>query len=184
MSMWRSSKLWRLRTLRWLDTHQASESGAFLFIAMGVGIGAGLGAVLFRSMIEGIYFLAYESWVPLIDNAPPIHLIIIPALGGLIIGPLIYHFAREAKGHGVPEVMEAIALRGGRIRPPVVIIKSIASSICIATGGSVGREGPIAQIGSAIGSTIGQWLNLPDPPEPNVIIVANILRKSRERTTK
>jgi CIC family chloride channel protein len=90
----------------------------------------------------------------------PFLVIIIPAVGGAIYGPLIYRYAREAKGHGVPEVMEAVALHGGRIRPRVAIIKALASSICIGTGGSAGREGPIAQIGAALGSTIGQALKL------------------------
>jgi len=82
-------------------------------------------------------------------------------VGGIIIGLLI-HFsgAREAKGHSVPEVMEAVALRGGRIRSRVVAVKIFASSICIGSGGSVGREGPIVQIGSTIGSILGQKLNL------------------------
>ena len=68
----------------------------------------------------------------------PLHLILMPALGGLIVGPLVYYFAREAKGHGVPEVMEALELRGGVIRPRVVLVKALASSVCIGTGGSVG----------------------------------------------
>ena len=94
----------------------------------------------------------------LLVDSQPIHLIVIPALGGAIVGPIVYYFAREAKGHGVPEVMESLELRGGIIRPRVVFIKSLASSVCIASGGSVGREGPIAQIGSAIGSSI--WANI------------------------
>ena len=77
------------------------------------------------------------------------------------MGPLIYFFAREAKGHGVPEVMAAVALRGGVIRKRVVSVKALASAISIGSGGSVGREGPIVQIGSALGSTFGQWLKLP-----------------------
>jgi CIC family chloride channel protein len=84
----------------------------------------------------------------------------IPAAGGLLVGPLVYFFAREAKGHGVPEVMESVALRGGVIRKRVVLVKTLASAISIGTGGSVGREGPIVQIGSAIGSTIGQALHV------------------------
>ncbi|MCK5274476.1 MAG: chloride channel protein, partial [Alphaproteobacteria bacterium] len=84
-----------------------------------------------------------------------------PALGGLIVGPLIYWFAREAKGHGVPEVMAAVALRGGVIRKRVVSVKALASAISIGSGGSVGREGPIVQIGSALGSAIGQLLRVP-----------------------
>ncbi|HUU80897.1 MAG TPA: chloride channel protein, partial [Acidobacteriota bacterium] len=84
----------------------------------------------------------------------------IPALGGLVVGPIVYFLAREAKGHGVPEVMEAVALRSGLIRKRVVVVKCLASAICIGTGGSVGREGPIVQIGSAVGSAIGQLLKV------------------------
>ncbi|MFZ5518269.1 MAG: chloride channel protein [Candidatus Zhuqueibacterota bacterium] len=83
-----------------------------------------------------------------------------PVLGGAIVGPIIHFFAREAKGHGVPEVMQAIALKNGVIRPRVAIIKSFVSAITISTGGSVGQEGPIIQVGSALGSTIGQWLKV------------------------
>ncbi len=83
-----------------------------------------------------------------------------PAVGGLLAGPIIAYFAPEAKGHGVPEVMQAIILRGGRIRPRVVVAKVIASALCIGSGGSAGREGPIVQVGAALGSTFGQWLRL------------------------
>jgi CIC family chloride channel protein len=76
------------------------------------------------------------------------------------VGLIIQFVAREAKGHGVPEVMEAILLRNGRIRPRVVIAKLFGSAIYIASGGSVGREGPVIQIGSAIGSTAGQLLGV------------------------
>ena len=92
----------------------------------------------------------------------PAAVVPLPALGGLIYGPLIYFFAREAKGHGVPEVMLAVAQRGGRIRPVVAVVKSLASALCIGSGGSVGREGPIVQIGSALGSTVGQALRMSD----------------------
>lgn len=153
---------WKSQFSRWLSRSEAQESGAFLFTALGVGIIAGLGAVVFRLLIEGVQYIAYEGFDHWLQAIAPFHLMLIPALGGLIVGPLIYRFAREAKGHGVPEVMEAVALRGGRIRPQVVVVKSLASSICIATGGSVGREGPIAQIGSALGSMVGQFLNLSD----------------------
>jgi CIC family chloride channel protein len=83
-------------------------------------------------------------------------------VGGLIYGPLIHFFAREARGHGVPEVMLAVAERGGRIRPQVAVVKSLASALCIGSGGSVGREGPIVQIGSALGSTLGQLTRVPE----------------------
>jgi CIC family chloride channel protein len=84
----------------------------------------------------------------------------VPAAGGLVVGPLVYFFAREAKGHGVPEVMEAVALRKGVIRKRIVFLKTMASAVSIGVGGSVGREGPIVQIGSAIGSSIGQFLKI------------------------
>jgi len=131
-----------------------------LLTSLIVGVCSGLGAVLFRHLIEWFQDIAYGDIAGVLSEWYPLHLIIIPALGGAIVGPLVYYFAREAKGHGVPEVMEAIELRGGKIRPRVAIVKSLASSVCIASGGSVGREGPIAQIGSALGSSIGQLLKL------------------------
>ena len=94
-------------------------------------------------------------------SAPWYIIILAPAIGGLIVGPIIYFFAPEAKGHGVPEVMQAILLKGGQIRPRVAIIKALASAISIGTGGSVGREGPIIQIGSSLGSTVGQFFKIP-----------------------
>ena len=87
-------------------------------------------------------------------------MLVIPVVGGLLYGPLIQRFAREARGHGVPEVMLAVAENGGRIRPQVTIVKALASAICIGTGGSVGREGPIVQIGSALASTLGQLVRM------------------------
>ena len=136
------------------------DSSVMLITSLIVGVGSGLGAVLFRRMIELFQKFAYSDFSGLLTEWYPLHLILIPAIGGAIVGPLVYYFAREAKGHGVPEVMEALELRGGKIRPRVVVVKSLASSVCIATGGSVGREGPIAQIGSALGSFVGQILKL------------------------
>ncbi len=128
-----------------------------------VGLAGGFGAIGFRYLIGFIQSIAYGPGENLLELAPltPWYLKIwIPALGGLVVGPLVYFLAREAKGHGVPEVMEAVALRSGIIRKRIVIIKSLASAISIGTGGSVGREGPIVQIGSAIGSSMGQVLRI------------------------
>lgn len=152
----------RLFLARWFDQHAVSESGMIMFTALIVGVGSGLGAVLFRRLIDGIRALSYGGLGGYLQGVTPFHLLFIPALGGAIFGPIIYLFAREAKGHGVPEVMEAVALRGGRIRPRVAVVKALASAICIGTGGSVGREGPIAQIGSALGSAVGQIFKLSD----------------------
>jgi CIC family chloride channel protein len=160
---------WRQYLPHFLSQHGLSESAVIMLTALVVGIGAGLGAVIFQRLINGMQFLAYEGLGGLVKGIAPFHLLIIPAIGGAIVGPLIYRFAREAKGHGVPEVMEAVALRGGRIRPRVAVVKALASAICIGTGGSVGREGPIAQIGSALGSTIGQMLKLSDERVRNLV---------------
>ena len=157
------------KLLTWLDRHGVSESGVIMLTALLVGAGGGFGAVVFRWLIQSVQTVAYDGLGSLLSGLTPYHLLIIPALGGAIFGPLIHYFAREAKGHGVPEVMAAVALNGGRIRPVVAIIKSLASAICIGTGGSVGREGPIAQIGSALGSTIGQILKLSDERIRNLV---------------
>jgi CIC family chloride channel protein len=157
------------RFSRQLDRWQPPERVVLLATALIVGIGAGAGAVVFRWLIQSFTRLSFEGGRGLLGFMGDYYVVLIPALGGLVVGPLIYFFAREAKGHGVPEVMEAIALRGGRIRPIVGLIKAIASSICIGTGGSVGREGPIVQIGSAWGSTLGQWLRLSDERVRNLV---------------
>ncbi len=160
---------WRQYLPRWLTRYKMPESGTIVLTALVVGVGAGLGAVVFRRLIAGVQVLAFDRLGGLLASISPFHLLIIPAIGGAIYGPLIYRFAREAKGHGVPEVMEAVAVRGGRIRPRVAVVKALASAICIGTGGSVGREGPIAQIGSALGSAIGQALNLSDERVSNLV---------------
>jgi CIC family chloride channel protein len=127
-----------------------------------VGVVAGLGAVAFRWLIKGFQWLSFYQGATTFGFLGDYYVIILPALGGLIFGPLIYFLAREAKGEGPPEVMEAVAIKGGRIRSRVAGIKILASSICLGSGGSAGREGPIVQIGSSAASAIGQWLRLPE----------------------
>lgn len=141
----------------------ANEHAIMAVLAVIVGLAAGFGAVGFRHLISFFQSLAYGSPAELlsvVQNLAWYDRVWVPALGGAVVGPLVYFLAREAKGHGVPEVMEAVALRSGLIRKRVVLVKSLASAICIGTGGSVGREGPIVQIGSAIGSAIGQLLKV------------------------
>ncbi len=163
------------------DRLEIFQRGGHLFMvvaAVFTGLAGALGAVLFRLMIRGVQAAAWggaegvshmlETGL-LAEPEDPVETvrqlawgwkIAVPALGGLLVGPLIYFFAREARGHGVPEVMKAVALRGGVIRGRLVAIKALASSLSIGTGGSVGREGPIIQIGSAFGSSLGQWMGL------------------------
>ncbi len=158
---------WKARAGGWLR----GSRGGLLAIALVVGAGAGLGAVAFRYLIYFVTWLAtghvqfgQQGRVPS-GHLPWLGLaffVVIPVIGGLIYGPLIYRYAREARGHGVPEVMIAVADEGGRIRPQVAAIKSVASAVCIGVGGSVGREGPIVQIGSALASALGQWVKMPE----------------------
>ncbi len=149
------------RTVRRLLQLKLNETQVLLLSGLLVGVGAGLGAVVFRELISGCTFLFFDVLRPALSRLlGPSAVILLPAIGGLIFGPLIYFFAREAKGHGVPEVMLAVEQKGGRIRPIVAAIKSVASAICIGSGGSVGREGPIVQIGSALGSTWGQLFHM------------------------
>ena len=135
-----------------------------IIVAIIIGVLAGFAAIAIRALIEGISSLSFSGDGNLLQNIMNTEwywILLIPAVGGLIVGPLIYFFAPEAKGHGVPEVMQAILLRGGSIRPRVAFVKAIASAITIGTGGSVGREGPIIQIGSSLGSTVGQFFRMP-----------------------
>ncbi len=131
-----------------------------MLLALAIGSLGGLGAVGFRALIEWVQRASWGSGtysLALVAERPWWWILALPTIGGLLVGLLVYYGAREAKGHGVPEVMEAVAMRSGVIRPRLVVVKSLASAISIGTGGSVGREGPIVQIGSALGSTLGQW---------------------------
>jgi CIC family chloride channel protein len=158
---------WRGRARDWL---RGSPTG-LLFLALVVGAGAGAGAVAFRYLI-----LLFTRGITGYDDYSAVgraangwghgigfwFVVAAPIVAGLLYGPMIHLFAREARGHGVPEVMLAVAERGGRIRPQVAVVKSVASALCIGGGGSVGREGPIVQIGSALGSTLGQLTRVPE----------------------
>lgn len=150
----------RARLIEFILRSPYADTLVLVLTTLLVGVGTGVVSVIFRRMIHWIEFLSF-TWVP--EHLPWLgrgYLVLVPAVGGLLVGPLIYFFAREAKGHGVPEVMEAVALRGGRIRPIVAVIKSIASAITIGTGGSVGSEGPIVQVGAALGSTLAQIMKM------------------------
>ncbi|MBC9712727.1 chloride channel protein [Streptomyces sp. TRM66268-LWL] len=136
--------------------------------AVVIGVGAGAGAVLFRWMVMGAtrlfsghadYAAAQGAAHPLLPHLGPFFVLLAPAVAGLVYGPLVHRYAREARGHGVPEVMLAVAQNGGRIKGRVAVVKSLASALCIGGGGSVGREGPIVQIGSALGSTLGRLIH-------------------------
>ena len=158
-----------MRKGRAVSTWLGGSRLGLVAMALLVGAGAGLGAVVFRELVYAVTWIAtgHEQFGQQ-GRVASSHLawlgigffLVIPVLGGLLYGPLIQRFAREARGHGVPEVMLAVAENGGRIRPQVTVVKALASALCIGTGGSVGREGPIVQIGSAFASTVGQWVRM------------------------
>ena len=153
------------RVSNWLA---ASKLG-LVVMALVVGVGSGLAAAAFRELIYFVtwVFTGHETFGQQ-GHAPSLHLaflgiffvLVVPPIAGAMYGPLIQRFAREARGHGVPEVMVAVAENGGRIRPAVTVVKALASALCIGGGGSVGREGPIVQIGSALASTLGQLVRM------------------------
>ena len=137
-------------------------------LAFAVGIVTGLGAVAFRDLIGFVHNLLFLGQFVVRYDAnlftPPSpwgpFVILAPVIGALAVTFLVTKFAPEAQGHGVPEVMDAIYYRGGVIRPIVAFVKSLASAIAIGSGAAVGREGPIIQIGSALGSTVGQIVRM------------------------
>jgi len=162
-------------TTRWLDAPRArqlrSSDVGLLAMSLLVGAGAGLGAVAFRWLIVSFtlvlsghrdYAAVAGADNPHLPHLGPWFVVLTPVVAGLLYGPLVHFFAREARGHGVPEVMYAVARRGGRIAPQVAAVKALASALCIGGGGSVGREGPIVQIGAALGSTVGGLLRVPE----------------------
>ncbi|MDE2111408.1 MAG: chloride channel protein [Alphaproteobacteria bacterium] len=141
---------------------------ALSFVAVGVGVITGFGAIFFRGLIGLIHNLFYFGHFTYLYDAniyaPPsplgVAIILVPVVGGMGVVFLVSNFAPEARGHGVPEVMDAIFYQDGKIRPVVAIVKSIASALAIGTGAAVGREGPIIQIGASLGSTVGQIVRM------------------------
>ncbi|OTP70750.1 chloride channel protein [Caballeronia sordidicola] len=137
-------------------------------LAFVVGIVTGLGAIVFRALIglvHNVLFLGQFSFTYDTGHFTPAApwgalVILVPVIGGIGVTWIVTKFAPEAKGHGVPEVMDAIYYKGGAIRPVVALAKSISSALAIGSGAAVGREGPIIQIGSALGSTFGQFITM------------------------
>lgn len=162
------------------------KTGRLVIYSILVGVIASIGAGLFYYGLSWakIFFFEYLAGYPVVE--PPgeqlidIHLeltprpwllFLIPAIGGLMSGLLVYTFAPEAEGHGTDAMIDSFHNKEGIIRSRVPIIKSIASIITLSTGGSAGREGPIAQIGAGFGSWLGQILKL-DVRERRLLLLA------------
>lgn len=148
---------------RVVEAAAANTNTTLVVVASLIGVLGGIGSVVFFELIRFCQQLSLGTSTDIlaaVRDLPWYGKLGIPALGGLIVGPLVYNLSAETRGHGVPEVMEAVALRGGKIRSRVMFIKTFVSAVTIGTGGSVGREGPIVQIGSSVGSSIGQLLRM------------------------
>ncbi|MEJ2229275.1 MAG: chloride channel protein [Alphaproteobacteria bacterium] len=149
-----------------------------LLMGLAVGIITGTGAILFRMLISLFHNLLFYGKFSTIYDANQftaispwgVFVILVPVVGAIGVTFLVTHFAPEAKGHGVPEVIDSVYYKSGVIRPVVALIKSLASALAIGSGSAVGREGPIIQIGSALGSTLGQIFPL--TPGQRITLVA------------
>ncbi|HEY7330871.1 MAG TPA: chloride channel protein [Gemmataceae bacterium] len=185
-----------LNPLRWfpefwqIGQRRLIPQSRLLGLSLVVGVIAGLGAVVFYLATRTVFHVVLEMLVgyhpggpanepPLVLLPPsetPFHwwmLLFVPALGGLVSGFLVYTFAPEAEGHGTDSAIAAYHFKGGVIRPRVPLVKIVASAITLGTGGSGGREGPIAQIGAGFGSWLGGLLRL-RPAERRLLLAAGM----------
>lgn len=142
-----------------LERFHVGDASFHLLLATLIGALAGLGSVAFILLIRFFERVFFAGIFPAMGSNHYL-VFLLPLLGGLLIGPLIQRFPTEAKGDGVPSAMETIALHGGIIRPRTVGLRTLTAAVTIGSGGSVGREAPIAQIGAAIGSVVGQFLKV------------------------
>ncbi len=162
-----------------------------LALAALVGIVAGLGAIVFYvstrvveryalGVVAGYYPEPHPggepamSWLPVTTHPfYPWLLLLIPTVGGLLSGVLVYTLAPEAEGHGTDSAIAAYHYHQGQIRPRVPLVKIVASALTLGSGGSGGREGPIAQIGAGFGSLLANLLHL-RPADRRVLMAAGM----------
>ena len=151
----------RRQSVRFLRRLGFREEAFLVVLACAIGALTGAGSVGFTKLISLCHQFCYGIGEHSgLYGGHNLLLILLPAGGALLVGAVTFFFAREARGHGVPEVMDAIARKEGVVRPRVALAKAVASALTIGSGGSAGTEGPIIQIGAAIGSTIGQFFQI------------------------
>ena len=149
--------------LRPLPTSRPRHDLSLLFFAVCIGFLAAVGALLFRTLIEVMQMVFWPegtSFTQQVLGAPWWLILLIPTLGGLVAGPIISFFVPEARGPGVPEVILSVTTKQSTIRHRVTFLKGLITSLLLACGASVGREGPIVQIGSSVGSSVAQLFDL------------------------
>jgi CIC family chloride channel protein len=142
-----------------LEKWRLEEHLTLYLLAVAVGILGGYGAILFRLLIKVSQYIFYQNssdFLSFADKVPLYLKILIPALGGLVVGLIVKWGSEKAKGHGVPELIDAVVLRGGRISWRTATARVSAAALAIGSGGSVGREGPIIYVGSFLGSAVAQ----------------------------
>ena len=147
----------------WVERARGGEYVFLLFTAALIGLLGGLSAIAFNAVIhlfQSGFWNVVEPRLADLREIAAWKIALVPAAGGLIVGLITTFLVSEAKGHGVPQVIKAVALSGGKIRGRVALAKMLASAITIGSGGSAGREGPVIQIGAAIGSRIGQAMGM------------------------
>lgn len=155
---------------------QRSETVGPVALAITVGALSACGAIILRLLIRVVKWAFFDQGASLsarlgIPVLERVHLLLAPAIGMVLVSWMVRRWAPEAQGHGVPEVQYAVRMLGGRIRARVAAVKAVASALSIGSGGSVGREGPIVQIGSSLGSTVGQTVGL-GPPQTKILVAA------------
>ena len=161
---WSSELLnrWRLLLIEGLVRLNLSQDIQFLLIAVVVGLAAGYGAVLFHEALRLVQEALFVHLAGLVTEWPWSRMIImvLPVIGGLLVGIISRFVSPEARGHGVPEVIKAVIVKGGYLRSSLVFSKTITSALSIGSGGGAGREGPIILIGATAGSAVGQFFRL------------------------
>ena len=155
----------RVRLLRWrigTSRLRIPELARGIVLAIVVGLAAGMAAVLFKWMIAWLQRGFFDGGATALGFMDRYYVILLPAVGGLLVGLLVHYLTRGARGYGVAEVIIAVNARGGRMRRWASVVHTVASAVCIGSGGSAGLHGPVVHAGSSIGSAIGQWFKLPE----------------------
>jgi CIC family chloride channel protein len=148
--------------LGWLDRLQPSESVVLGGAALAVGLGSGAGVWLFKRMIDLAHLATFGELGTALGRLGAWTVLLVPVVGGLVVGVIVHRFIGEERHHGVAGIMEAVALAGGRLRYRRLPAKAVAAALSIGSGASVGPEDPSVQIGSNLGSFLGQALHLSD----------------------
>jgi len=143
-------------------------------VVIGTG-GAALAVLLLRAIALATNIFYYHRLTlvmvgPAGSTEPHWVMLIVPVIGGLLVGVMALYGSEKIRGHGIPEAIEAILLHGARVEPKVAILKPLSAAIAIGSGGPFGAEGPIIMTGGAFGSLIAQWLKLSDAERTTLLV--------------